>query len=231
MGKDKYQPKNYDTSEKMRLWVIAVAFLILTSIIYWVLQPPTSSTTIQTVIEEPILAVNDKKVTRVDDAEPAQVLSIEKKLEAEKVEQKVEQKVEAQKEKKAVETKKVEKKEVTKPYINEAEALVLVDEMATPLSGYESYYRYIRNNMKYPSEAIKQGTQGNVTLEFIVDKEGNLHNIRIKKGIGHGCDEEAIRVVKAGEKWKPAKNKGKIVMQKISLPISFKLNESDKMKN
>ncbi|SFF46009.1 energy transducer TonB [Thermoflexibacter ruber] len=224
MGKDKYQPKNYDTSEKMRLWVIVVAFLILTGIIYWVLQPPTSSTAIETVIEEPILAVNDKKVTKVDNAEPAPVPSTEEKVETE-------QKTEAKKEKKPLETKKIEKKEVTKPSINEAEALVLVDEMATPLSGYESYYRYIRNNMKYPSEAIKQGTQGNVTVEFIVDKEGNLHNIRIKKGIGHGCDEEAIRVVKAGEKWKPAKNKGKIVMQKITLPISFRLNDSDKMKN
>ncbi|GAB4111676.1 MAG: hypothetical protein OHK0057_05020 [Thermoflexibacter sp.] len=224
MGKDKYQPKNYDTSEKMRLWVIVVAFIILTGIIYWVLQPPTSSTAIETVIEEPILAVNDKKVTKVDNAEPAPLPSTEEKVETE-------QKTEAKKEKKPLETKKIEKKQVTKPYINEAEALVLVDEMATPLSGYESYYRYIRNNMKYPSEAIKQGTQGNVTVEFIVDKEGNLHNIRIKKGIGHGCDEEAIRVVKAGEKWKPAKNKGKIVMQKITLPISFKLNDSDKMKN
>lgn len=224
MGKDKYQPKNYDTLEKMRLWVIVGAFLILTSIIYWVLQPPTSSTTIQTMIEEPILAVNDKKVTKVDNAEPAPVPSTKEKVETEP-------KIEAKKEKKPLETKKMEKKEVTKPYINEAEALVLVDEMATPLSGYESYYRYIRNNMKYPSEAIKQGTQGNVTVEFIVDKEGNLHNIRIKKGIGHGCDEEAIRVVKAGEKWKPAKNKGKIVMQKITLPISFRLNDSDKMKN
>lgn len=224
MGKDRYQPKNYDTSEKMRLWVIVVAFLILAIIIYWVLQPPTSPANLQTMVEEPVLAVNDKKVTSVDNVEPVPVPSIEEKVEAE-------QKTETKKEKKPVETKKVEKKEVTKPYINEAEALVLVDEMATPLSGYESYYRYIRNNMKYPSEAIKQGTQGNVIVEFIVDKEGNLHNIKIKKGIGHGCDEEAIRVVKAGEKWKPAKNKGKIVMQKIILPISFRLNDSDKMKN
>ncbi len=221
MSKDKYQAKNYDKAEKMRLGVIVVAFLILAGIIYWVLQPPTSSTTIQTVIEEPILAVNDKKVDKLDRTEPLPV-----------TEEKEEQKPEVKKEKKNAETKKVEKREASnKPYINEAEALTLVDEMATPLSGYEAYYRYIRNNMAYPSEAIKQGIQGNVTVEFIVDKEGNLHNIRIKKGIGHGCDEEAIRVVKAGEKWKPAKNKGKIVMQKITLPISFRLNDSDKMKN
>jgi protein TonB len=221
MSKNKYQAKNYDKAERMRLGVIVVAFLILAGIIYWVLQPPTSSTTMQTMIEEPILAVNDKKVDKVDSTEPLPV-----------IEEKEEQKSEVRKEKKNAETKKVEKKEVTnKTYINEAEALTLVDEMATPLSGYEAYYRYIRNNMLYPGEAIKQGIQGNVTVEFIVDKEGNLHNIRIKKGIGHGCDEEAIRVVKAGEKWKPAKNKGKIVMQKITLPISFRLNNSDKMKN
>jgi TonB family C-terminal domain len=221
MSKNKYQAKNYDKAERMRLGVIVVAFLILAGIIYWVLQPPTSSTTMQTMIEEPILAVNDKKVDKVDSTEPLPV-----------IEEKEEQKSEVRKEKKNAETKKVEKKEVTnKTYINEAEALTLVDEMATPLSGYEAYYRYIRNNMLYPGEAIKQGIQGNVTVEFIVDKEGNLHNIRIKKGIGHGCDEEAIRVVKAGEKWKPAKNKGKIVMQKITLPISFRLNDSDKMKN
>jgi protein TonB len=221
MSKNKYQAKNYDKAERMRLGVIVVAFLILAGIIYWVLQPPTSSTTMQTMIEEPILAVNDKKVDKVDSTEPLPV-----------IEEKEEQKSEVRKEKKNAETKKVEKKEVTnKTYINEAEALTLVDEMATPLSGYEAYYRYIRNNMVYPGEAIKQGIQGNVTVEFIVDKEGNLHNIRIKKGIGHGCDEEAIRVVKAGEKWKPAKNKGKIVMQKITLPISFRLNDSDKMKN
>jgi periplasmic protein TonB len=110
--------------------------------------------------------------------------------------------------------------------IDETQALVLVDEMATPKSGFETFYRYIRENMAYPQEAIEKSIEGKVVLEFIVDKEGNLHNMRIKKGLGHGCDEAAMKVVKEGEKWKPAKNKGELVLQKITLPISFKLSKN-----
>ncbi|MCU0393446.1 MAG: energy transducer TonB [Thermoflexibacter sp.] len=224
MSKDKYQPKNYDNAAKMRLFFIVLAFLILGGIIYWVLQPVAYENTavVQPIVEDPILAVNDEdKTTKIDTS--TEPLEVEENLEKEvKIEEKPA----------VVQKKEVIKKEKPKSGgINESEALILVDEMATPKSGYEAYYRYIKNNLKYPEQAIKEGVHGNVTVEFIVDKEGNLHNIKIKRSIGHDCDEEAMRVVREGEKWKPAKNKGQVVMQKITLPISFKLNDSDKIKN
>ena len=77
--------------------------------------------------------------------------------------------------------------------------------------------------MKYPSQARRMGIEGRVFVEFIVDKDGTLTNVKAIKGIGAGCDEEAERVIKNHPKWNPGKQRGKAVKQKIVLPITFKL--------
>lgn len=126
--------------------------------------------------------------------------------------------------------KKVEEKKsvvkTEKPKKEAEEIVVVADQPAEPASGYPSYYRYIKTSLQYPDEAKKHNAEGQVFVEFVVKKDGSVEDVRVQpgKGIGYGCDEEAIRVVKQGEKWKPAVNKGEAVAQRITLPIKFKLN-------
>lgn len=126
--------------------------------------------------------------------------------------------------KKAEEKKPVVKTE--KPKKADEEVVVVADQPAEPASGYPSYYRYIKKSLQYPEEAKRHNAEGQVFVEFVVKKDGSLEDVRVQpgKGIGYGCDEEAVRVVKQGEKWKPAINKGEPVAQRVTLPIKFKLN-------
>lgn len=75
--------------------------------------------------------------------------------------------------------------------------------VAKPLGGYTNFNRYLRNNLRYPETAKEQKVRGRVTLEFDVSATGTLSNFKIIKGLGHGCDEEAIRLVKEGPQWTP----------------------------
>ena len=75
---------------------------------------------------------------------------------------------------------------------------------------------------KYPEIAKKAGVEGRVYLQFVVDEQGNVHDPIVTRGIGAGCDEEAIRAIREA-KFKPGKQRGKAVKVKMSLPITFKL--------
>ena len=88
----------------------------------------------------------------------------------------------------------------------------------------QAMMRFIGENVRYPQEAIDNGIQGRVLVSFVVEKDGSVSDVKVLKGIGSGCDEEAIRVVEAMPKWEPGKDKGKTVRVKYDLPISFKLN-------
>ncbi|MCS7018670.1 MAG: TonB family protein [Cytophagales bacterium] len=128
-------------------------------------------------------------------------------------------------EKQEKEKKKVAKSEKPKPEQKE-EPVIIADQPAEPISGYPAYYRYIKSSLQYPEEAKKHNAEGQVFVEFVVRKDGTLEDVKVQsgKGIGYGCDEEAVRVVKQGEKWKPAIHKGEPVAQRVTLPIKFKLN-------
>ena len=65
--------------------------------------------------------------------------------------------------------------------------------------------------------------EGKVFVQFVVEKDGSLSDVHVIKGIGAGCDEEAIRVVQNAPKWKPAKQRGRPVRQRLVLPLTFKL--------
>lgn len=92
---------------------------------------------------------------------------------------------------------------------------------AIPENGYDAFYAFISQNLKYPSEAKKLSIKGKVYIEFTVSESGKLTNINVVKGIGGGCDEEALRVFSLIEKWKPAIKNGKPTIQKITMPITF----------
>ena len=90
-------------------------------------------------------------------------------------------------------------------------------------SGEDAFYKYLSENITYPQQAKDAGIQGRVVVGFVVMDDGSIVNVEVVRGIGGGCDEEAVRVVKAMPKWKPAIYNGKPVNVHYSLPITFKL--------
>ena len=89
--------------------------------------------------------------------------------------------------------------------------------------GMEALYKYLAENIQYPEQAKSDGIQGRVLIRFVVMNDGSIVNVEVAKGIGGGCDEEAVRVVKGMSKWKPAIYEGKTVNVNYALPITFKL--------
>jgi len=84
--------------------------------------------------------------------------------------------------------------------------------------------RFLQTNLHYPVTAKEKKVQGNVYVSFFVEKEGTLRNIEIKQGLGNGCDEEALRLVKSFPLWTPGLLGGNPVTTYYILPIAFQLN-------
>jgi protein TonB len=103
------------------------------------------------------------------------------------------------------------------------EIFTIVEEPAMPAGGMNSFYKYLVDNMKYPPQARRLGIEGKVTLQFVVDKNGLISDVSVLRGIGSGCDEEAVRVMRNAPVWKPGKQRGKPVKQRCIMPISFKM--------
>lgn len=82
---------------------------------------------------------------------------------------------------------------------------------------------YFVKNIKYPQKAINQDVEGKVFVTFVITSSGDVDDVKLLKGIGYGCDEEALRVVKAMPKWTPGKNGGREVKVRMNIPIVFKL--------
>lgn len=89
--------------------------------------------------------------------------------------------------------------------------------------GEQAMIDFVAKSVTYPKEAMEKEISGRVLVGFIVEKDGSITETEVVKGIGGGCDEEALRVVKAMPKWKPGKQDGKPVRVHFLLPIIFKL--------
>jgi len=89
--------------------------------------------------------------------------------------------------------------------------------------GEKARQKYLANNIQYPAIAQKNNIEGIVYVSFIIETDGTLTDIKIIKGIGAGCDEEVVRVIKNMPKWKPGKQNGKTVRVKINMPVKFSL--------
>jgi TonB family protein len=106
----------------------------------------------------------------------------------------------------------------------------LVQEAASPKNGMTEFYQYVASNLKYPEQARKMGIEGRVFLRFLVDESGKLSNFEVVRGIGAGCDAEAVRVVQASPNWKPGMQDGKAVKSIFNLAIIFKLGYGTEQK-
>ena len=113
--------------------------------------------------------------------------------------------------------------EVVEDDVVEQEIFKIVEEMPAFPGGEAKLMEYVAKNVKYPQIARETGIQGRVFVNFVVEPDGSVSNVSVLRGIGGGCDEEAMRVVKNMPKWKPGKQRGKPVRVQYMLPVNFKL--------
>ncbi len=107
--------------------------------------------------------------------------------------------------------------------IAEEEIFTVVESMPEFPGGMGELMKYLATNIKYPPLAKESGIQGRVFINFVVEPDGAISNVKVLRGIGGGCDEEAVRVVESMPKWKPGKQRGKPVRVSYNLPVKFTL--------
>ena len=114
-------------------------------------------------------------------------------------------------------------KDTTKAIIDSSEMFVVVEVSPEYPGGDQARLKYLGENIGYPKEAIELGIQGTVYVSFVIEKDGTISNVKVLRGIGGGCDEEAVRVALNMPKWKPGTQKGKPVRVQFNMPIKFVL--------
>lgn len=105
----------------------------------------------------------------------------------------------------------------------EAEIFTVVEESPQFPGGDEERIRFLTENIKYPTEAREASIQGTVYITFVVEKDGTIKDVRVLRGIGGGCDEEAVRVISRMPRWLPGKQRGKPVRVQFNMPIKFSM--------
>jgi TonB family protein len=116
--------------------------------------------------------------------------------------------------------------DINAAFTTEGEILPVVEQNPEYPGGDEARLNFFRENMVYPTEAKEKGIQGRVYVSFVVDKDGSITDVTVLRGIGGGCDEEAVRVVKMMPKWKPGEQRGERIRVSYSLPIKFSLDSN-----
>ncbi|MCD4665875.1 MAG: energy transducer TonB [Bacteroidales bacterium] len=135
------------------------------------------------------------------------------------IEDEIEIDVEADQETEVEEYIPVEEEEESEEVI-----FTVVESMPTFPGGDAARIKYLNNNIKYPQMARESGIQGRVFVTFVVERNGKVTDVKVLRGIGGGCDEEAIRVIKNMPNWVAGKQRGKPVRVQFNMPILFKLN-------
>lgn len=105
----------------------------------------------------------------------------------------------------------------------ESEVFVVVEEMPRFPGGDQALLNYLSENLRYPSLAIESKIQGLVVVQFIIDEFGQISGPVVLRGIGGGCDEEALRVIQKMPAWKPGKQRNRPVKVRYNLPVRFQL--------
>ncbi len=100
----------------------------------------------------------------------------------------------------------------------------LMDQLEIKKCSNQKMLDFIYENIKYPPVAIQNNVQGVVVINFVVDKDGSINNVKVARDIGAGCGGEALRVVRKMPNWIPGHQNNKFVSVQFNLPIKFKLN-------
>jgi len=113
--------------------------------------------------------------------------------------------------------------QVVEEEVSEVEIFTVVEEAPSYPGGDEARIKFLQENIKYPQMARESGISGTVYVTFVVERDGSVTDVKVMRGIGGGCDEEAIRVINAMPKWNPGKQRGKPVRVQFNMPIKFTL--------
>lgn len=105
----------------------------------------------------------------------------------------------------------------------EEDILEVAEVMPEFPGGYKALLEFISKNVSYPEEAMKNAWQGRVVLQFVIEKDGAVSNIKVLRSVNETLDNEAMRVIREMPKWTPGKDKGKEVRCKYTIPIVFAL--------
>ena len=108
----------------------------------------------------------------------------------------------------------------------EGDIYTIVEDAAQPVNGMTDFYKFIGQNIKYPVDARKANIEGRVFVSFTVDETGKLSDFKVVRGIGAGCDEEAVRVLKLSPNWKPGMQDGIAVKSIFNIAVVFKIEPS-----
>lgn len=100
-----------------------------------------------------------------------------------------------------------------------------VENMPEPAGGMNEFLKFIGRNIKYPVRARRMGIEGTVYVQFVIDKDGSLTDIKVLKGIDPACDAAAIVAIQKSEKWKPGKQRGVPVRVRMIIPVKFSLGK------
>ena len=106
---------------------------------------------------------------------------------------------------------------------NQEDVFQMVEEMPLFPGGEQKMSEFITSNINYPEAAREAGVQGRVYIRFVIEQDGSISNVKVMRGIGSGCDEEAMRVIKSMPKWRPGKQHGKTVRVSYQIPVNFSL--------
>ena len=96
-----------------------------------------------------------------------------------------------------------------------------VGQPAVPLGGTEKYARFLADHQQYPAAAMQRGAQGTVRVRFVVEKTGTVNEVQVESPIAPELDAEALRLIKSGPHWTPARHRGQVVRQRVVVPVSF----------
>ncbi|MFT6940461.1 MAG: protein TonB, partial [Cyclobacteriaceae bacterium] len=107
------------------------------------------------------------------------------------------------------------------------EVFTIVENWPAPTGGMAAFYSFVGENIEYPSMARRLNVQGIVFCQFVVEKNGVITDVKVIRGIGAGCDEEAVKVLRAAPAWEPGKQRGRPVRVLMTVPIRFVLNTTD----
>ncbi|MEN2281568.1 TonB family protein [Algoriphagus sp. SE2] len=99
-----------------------------------------------------------------------------------------------------------------------------VEVQASFVGGMEKWYLYLKENLIYPTQARRMGTEGTAIVRFVVNTDGSIQDVEIVRTIGGGCDEVALDVIKNSPNWNPGRVNGKAVRSRMTIPIKFRLN-------
>ena len=105
-----------------------------------------------------------------------------------------------------------------------------VDVPPSPVGGYQNFYNYVGRNYKYPKAAVTAQVEGKVIIQFVVERDGSLVEIKALEDLGFGTGEEAVRMLKSAPKWNPGIMDGKPVRVQFTLPIHLNKVKSKEQK-